>query len=86
MILGLLCLAAGCCATHGRDAQPGPIVQPGLVNGWYRVARVIDGDTIVLANVGSVRLLGVDTPELDEAPHPLGHPSPTPEASPSAQF
>jgi endonuclease YncB( thermonuclease family) len=27
------------------------------------VTRVIDGDTIVVANVGTVRLIGVDTPE-----------------------
>ena len=33
-------LLAGC-ATQGR------VVQPGLVDGWYRVARVIDTDTNV---------------------------------------
>lgn len=30
------------------------------------VARVIDGDTIELADVGSVRLIGIDTPERGE--------------------
>ena len=28
-----------------------------------RVTRVVDGDTIVVADVGTVRLIGVDTPE-----------------------
>ena len=30
---------------------------------FYKVARVIDGDTIELENGGKVRLIGVDTPE-----------------------
>jgi endonuclease YncB( thermonuclease family) len=33
-------------------------------------AQIIDGDTILLANVGSVRLLGVDAPEPDETGGP----------------
>jgi len=40
-------------------------IQPGLVDGWYRVHRVVDGDTIILTNVGRLRLQGIDTPELD---------------------
>ena len=40
-------------------------IQPGLVDGWYHVHRVVDGDTIILANVGRLRLQGIDTPELD---------------------
>jgi micrococcal nuclease len=28
-----------------------------------QVVRVIDGDTLVLRNVGTVRLIGIDTPE-----------------------
>lgn len=31
--------------------------------GVYKVSRVIDGDTIVLANEQRVRLIGIDTPE-----------------------
>ncbi len=34
---------------------------------WHRVARVIDGDTIVLADETRVRLIGVDTPERGKA-------------------
>ncbi len=30
---------------------------------WYEVTNVIDGDTIEVAGVGKVRLIGVDTPE-----------------------
>jgi micrococcal nuclease len=41
----------------------------------YRVQRVVDGDTLVLADGTRVRLLGVDTPETkhpDIPPEPLG--------------
>ncbi len=30
---------------------------------YYNVVRVIDGDTIELEQIGTVRLIGVDTPE-----------------------
>lgn len=38
-------------------------INPG--NGYYRVARVFDGDTIALANGPKVRLLGLNTPEVN---------------------
>lgn len=34
---------------------------------YYLVTRVIDGDTIVLANGIHVRYIGIDTPESDES-------------------
>lgn len=43
--------------------------------GPYRVQRVVDGDTLLLANRVRVRLLGVDTPEItrsDRPPEPWG--------------
>ena len=60
LIACCIVLLAGCCATHGR------VVQPGLMDGWYRVASVIDGDTIVIDNIGRVRFSDRDAPELDE--------------------
>lgn len=42
-----------------QDPQPAP-----LVEGDYRLRRVVDGDTLVLANGKRIRLIGVDTPEL----------------------
>lgn len=44
----------------------GPRVQPGLVDGWYRCIRVVDGDTVVVENVGTIRFADVNAPELDE--------------------
>ena len=35
------------------------------------VTRVIDGDTLVVANVGTVRLIGVDTPETVDPRRPV---------------
>ena len=37
----------------------------------YRVERVIDGDTVVLAGLGTVRLIGVDTPETVDPRKPV---------------
>ncbi|MDZ4818478.1 MAG: thermonuclease family protein [Planctomycetota bacterium] len=36
--------------------------------GEHKVSRVVDGDTIVLENKAKIRFIGVDTPEMDEAP------------------
>jgi len=40
-------------------------MQHGLRDGTYRVYRVIDGDTVIIHDVGRVRLAEVDAPELD---------------------
>jgi len=37
------------------------------------VTRVIDGDTIVVEGVGTVRLIGVDTPETVDPRRPVGY-------------
>lgn len=37
----------------------------------YAVERVIDGDTLLLANAARVRLLGIDTPETKKPNHPI---------------
>lgn len=39
----------------------------------YAVARVVDGDTVVLGDVGTVRLIGVDTPETQDPREPVQH-------------
>jgi micrococcal nuclease len=42
-----------------------------LVEGEYRVERVVDGDTLLLANGATIRLQGVDTPETVKPDHPV---------------
>ena len=42
-----------------------------LAEGTYRVGRVIDGDTLVLANEARIRLIGADTPETVKPNHPI---------------
>jgi len=42
-----------------------------LDEGTYRVERVVDGDTLLLANGARVRLQGVDTPETVKPNHPV---------------
>ncbi|MGI9456650.1 MAG: thermonuclease family protein [Aeoliella sp.] len=42
-----------------------------LVEGDYRVDRVVDGDTLRLASGARVRLQGIDTPETVKRDHPV---------------
>ncbi len=42
-----------------------------LREGTYVVERVVDGDTLLLANGARVRLQGVDTPETKKPNHPV---------------
>ena len=42
-----------------------------LAPGVYQVDRVVDGDTLVLANQHRVRLIGADTPETVRPNHPV---------------
>ena len=42
-----------------------------LSEGTYRVQRVVDGDTLLLANRAYVRLVGVDAPETVKPNHPI---------------
>lgn len=39
----------------------------------HAVERVVDGDTVVLQDVGTVRLIGVDTPETQDPREPVQH-------------
>jgi len=52
--------AAGCGDSSGSRAKSEPQGKP---DGYVRVTRVIDGDTVVLTRVGTTRLIGVDAPE-----------------------
>lgn len=56
-------LAAAAVACGGKSSRPAAAGQRA------RVARVVDGDTVVLADGRIVRYLGINSPELDE---PLG--------------
>ncbi|HXF31057.1 MAG TPA: thermonuclease family protein [Solirubrobacterales bacterium] len=43
--------------------RPGGSGPASAASGTTRVVRVIDGDTVILAGLGSSRIVGVDTPE-----------------------
>ena len=53
-------------APDSRSVGAGLVGEPSLPRGTDagRVERVVDGDTVVLAGLGSSRLIGVDTPEV----------------------
>lgn len=47
-----------------------------LAEGQYKVASVIDGDTLRLADGARVRLIGIDAPETRHSPRSDGHDQP----------
>lgn len=49
----------------------GPQPPKSLAEGDHAVRRVVDGDTLLLANRARVRLIGVDTPETVKPDHPV---------------
>lgn len=56
-------------ANHPTQASGRALFSSGNAReGFYRVLRVVDGDSLEIEGVGEVRLIGVDTPELY---HPL---------------
>ncbi|MFV2065855.1 MAG: thermonuclease family protein [Pirellulales bacterium] len=48
-----------------------PVTHDALDAGSHRIARVVDGDTLLLMNGARVRLQGVDTPETVKPAHPV---------------
>jgi micrococcal nuclease len=65
LVLVLAALAGG--YVSGRlSGDDGSVVGPALPGDAREglVTRVVDGDTVVLAGLGKVRLIGVDTPEV----------------------
>jgi micrococcal nuclease len=56
----LLVLGAIAYSSFPRSGASGPGSE---TSGTARVVRVIDGDTVILAGLGSSRIVGVDTPE-----------------------
>jgi micrococcal nuclease len=54
-----------------QETQHTVNLPPKLEEQHYGVARVIDGDTLLLANDVRVRLIGVDTPETVKPEHPV---------------
>ncbi|MCC7125551.1 MAG: thermonuclease family protein, partial [Acidobacteria bacterium] len=58
------CVGAAPAAAPADTVQAAPVPRPAPVPGdWRRVNKVIDGDTITVSGIGTVRLLGVDAPE-----------------------
>ena len=58
----LILVATLALSTGGCSSDQGG--QPSFSGGYARVTKVTDGDTIHLDGLGSVRLIGIDTPEV----------------------
>lgn len=58
-----IALAALAAAVLYYARRPDEAPPPALTEGPYAVRRVVDGDTLLLANKARVRLIGADAPE-----------------------
>jgi micrococcal nuclease len=56
IVVGLIACVSVLHRVAGDGAEGGQ-------SGWARVVRVVDGDTVILAGLGSSRIVGIDTPE-----------------------
>jgi endonuclease YncB( thermonuclease family) len=63
MLPWVLAAVLGAALIAGRAGQ-GADSGPAAADGTARIQRVVDGDTVRLAGIGSVRLIGIDTPEV----------------------
>jgi micrococcal nuclease len=71
IVLALVAVAGCSGSSPATPTPPSPPTLPSSV-GPVLVSRVIDGDTIVVDTVGTVRLIGVDTPETVDPDEPIG--------------
>jgi len=67
LIAVIAALAAYQAARHTGETP----LPEALAEGEHQVLRVVDGDTLLLANHARVRLIGVDTPETVRPEHPV---------------
>ncbi len=65
IVFGVLLLSAAAAVILANLDSGFSEPEPGG-EGEYLVERVVDGDTVVCASLGKVRLLGIDTPERGE--------------------
>ncbi len=74
-VVALTVLAAACgesaTVAPSQPTVQSPTLPPAPTAGGRLVTRVIDGDTIVVDGVGTVRLIGVDTPETVDPDSPV---------------
>jgi micrococcal nuclease len=66
----ILVLGAIAVGRYWQGDRPGDVPSE-LTEGTYRLVRVVDGDTIIVAPHVVVRLIGVDTPETVKPEHPI---------------
>lgn len=68
LIVGALAVLV---AVRCWQSVPDRLPPENLAEGTYRVERVVDGDTLLLANQARIRLQGIDTPETVKPNHPV---------------
>jgi micrococcal nuclease len=67
----LIAVIAALAAYRGVQNTGETPLPEALAEGEHQVLRVVDGDTLLLANHARVRLIGVNTPEMVRPDHPV---------------
>lgn len=67
ILVALLALLALWLARDGAEW----VTEPAVESRWWRVERVVDGDTLLLDGGERIRLIGVDTPETVHPKRPV---------------
>lgn len=72
-LLLTLALTVAACGSENSSVAPSRVESavPATATAPLLVSRVIDGDTIVVETIGTVRLIGVDTPETVDPREPV---------------
>jgi len=53
------------------EAKPEPTIEQNLARDLFQVTEVVDGDTIKISTIGTLRLIGIDTPETRDPRKPV---------------
>ena len=71
VLSAVACLLLSCVLACSSSESPTGSTPVAGAPTFSLVTRVIDGDTVVVENVGTVRLIGVDTPEVVDPRGPV---------------
>jgi len=66
VVFAILAITGTGCSPRQEGGRGDPPLQclPGIVDGRYRVLRVVDGDTVIIDGLGPLRFSNIDAPKV----------------------